>query len=137
MQYQVDCILFNNRIIFQLYNVILLMNMSPICRMLCQNLIIYRRIGKECIPAIHSRAYGSFVQVVRLIPMALCYNELKIYDYETTRVCKRCLVYCASQPMLRTRDVKKIRPHGYPRVIPATGRIWGEDFTPRIMGMRI
>ena len=28
------------------------------------------------------------------------------------------------------RDVKKTRPHGYPRVIPATGRVWGEDFAP-------
>ena len=26
------------------------------------------------------------------------------------------------------RDVKKIRPHGYPWVIPATGRGMGEDF---------
>ena len=28
------------------------------------------------------------------------------------------------------RDGKKIRPHRYPRVIPATGRVWGEDFAP-------
>ena len=26
------------------------------------------------------------------------------------------------------RDVKKTRPHGYLWVIPATERVWGEDF---------
>ena len=28
------------------------------------------------------------------------------------------------------RDVKKTHTHEYPRVIPATGRVWGEDFAP-------
>ena len=28
------------------------------------------------------------------------------------------------------RDVKKTHPHGYPWVIPATGRVLGEDFAP-------
>ena len=34
------------------------------------------------------------------------------------------------------RDVKKIRPYGYPRVIPATERVWGKILPPRVTGTR-
>ena len=35
-----------------------------------------------------------------------------------------------TKPKSTPRDVKKIRPHGYPRVIPVTGWVSEEDFAP-------
>ena len=46
-------------------------------------------------------------------------------------------IHSSPHHILFQGDVKKTRPHGYPWVIPAMGRVWGEDFALRAMGTGI
>ena len=83
------------------------------------------------------------LQVSLISPEGLCIacDKYFVYAFFFFALVADCMSEnekgCEEVTIILERDVKKTRPHGYPRVILATRRVWGEDLPPRVMGMGI